>query len=213
MNDAFFFIEKSEICNFADGNTLYSCDINLLRIKENLAFDMKNILFWFRTNSLKANAGKFQFMILNRKNHRRQRMVINSIIVKESNEVILLRITIDNKLVFKRHMNNLCKTVQYKLDALTCIRKYLTLDKAILTNSQFNYAPLIWMFCRKALYHKIEKIHHRTLTVNYESEESYENLLESSSISAHQRHLRFFVTEIYKSATQINPKFMWPYFN
>ena len=63
----FFFIEKSEICNFADDNTLYSCDRNSLRIKENLTFDMKNILLWFRANSLKANAGKFQFMILNRK--------------------------------------------------------------------------------------------------------------------------------------------------
>ena len=77
INDVFFFIEKSAICNFADGNTLYSCDRNLLHIEENLTFDMKNILFWFRTNSLKANAGKFQFMI----NHRRQRTVINSITV------------------------------------------------------------------------------------------------------------------------------------
>ena len=67
INAIFFFIEKSEICNFADDNTLYSCDRNLLRIKENVTFDMKNILLWFRTNSLKANAGKFQFMILNRK--------------------------------------------------------------------------------------------------------------------------------------------------
>ena len=143
-----------------------------MRIKENLLFDTKNILFWFRTNSLKANAGKFQFMILNRKNHRRQRMVINSITVKESNEVILLGITIDNKLVFKKHIENLCRTVQYKLHALTRIRKYLTLDKAVLLgntfiNSQFNCAPLIWMFCRKTLYYKIEKIHHITLRVIY----------------------------------------------
>ena len=93
-------LKKSEICNFADDNALYSCDRNLLRIKENLTFDMKNILLWFRTNSFKANAGKFQFMIINRKNHRRQRMVIDSITVKESNEAILLGITIDNKLVF-----------------------------------------------------------------------------------------------------------------
>ena len=78
INDIFF-IEKSEICNFADDYTLYSCDRNFLRIKENLIFDMKNILFWFRTNSLKANAGKFQFKILNRKNRRRQRMAINFI--------------------------------------------------------------------------------------------------------------------------------------
>ena len=63
---------------------------------------MKNILLWFRTNSLKANAGKFQFVILNqKKNHRKQRMVINSIFVKEKNEVILLGITIDNKRFLK----------------------------------------------------------------------------------------------------------------
>ena len=159
---------------------------------------MKIILLWFRTNSLKANAGKFQFMILNRKNHRRQQMVINSITIKESNEVILLGITIDNKLVFKKHIENLCRTAQYKLHALTRIRKYLTLDKAILfgntfTNSQFNYAPLIWMCSRKTLYHKIEKIHHRTLKVIYQSEESYENLLlESSSVSITIKTSAFF---------------------
>ena len=44
INDIFFSIEKSEICNFADDNTLYSCDRYLLRIKEDLTFDMKNIL-------------------------------------------------------------------------------------------------------------------------------------------------------------------------
>ena len=71
-------------------------------MKENLTVDMKNILLWFRINSLKANVGKFRLMILNRKNHRKQRMVINSITVKESNELILLGIAIDNKLVFKK---------------------------------------------------------------------------------------------------------------
>ena len=44
---------------------------------------------------------------------------------------------------------------------------------------------------------KIVKIHHRTLKVIYQSEESYQNLLlESSSISGHRRHLRFLVTKI-----------------
>ena len=33
------------------------------------------------------------------------------------------------------------------------------------------------MFCRKTLYHKIDKIHHRTLKVIHQSEESYENSL------------------------------------
>ena len=87
-------------------------------------------------------------------------MVINSI--TESNEVIILGITTDNKLVFKKYVENLCRTAQYKLHALTQIRKYFTLDKVILLgntfiNSQFNYAPEIWMSCRKTLYHNIEK--------------------------------------------------------
>ena len=42
-----------------------------------------------------------------------------------------------------------------------------------LKNSQFNYAPLIWIICRKTLYHEIEKIHHKTLKVIYKSEETF----------------------------------------
>ena len=44
INNIFFFIEKLEIYNFAGDNTLYSCDRNLLCIKENLLFDMKNLI-------------------------------------------------------------------------------------------------------------------------------------------------------------------------
>ena len=69
------------------------------------------------------------------------------------------------------------------------------------------------MFCRKTLYSKIEKIHHRTLKVVYGVDDSYNNLLlSSSSVSIHQKHLRVFVTEIFKSIPQINPEFMWSFF-
>ena len=53
--------------------------------------------------------------------------------------------------------------IQYKLHALRHIRKFLAIEKPrILGNafidSQFNYAPLLWMFCRTTLYSKIRKI-------------------------------------------------------
>ena len=68
------------------------------------------------------------------------------------------------------------------------------------------------MFCRKL--YKIEKNHHRTLRAIYQYEEFYESfLLKSSSVSVHQKHLHFLVTEIYKSTTQINPEFTWFYFS
>ena len=64
IKDIFFFVEKSEICNFDDDITAYSCRKDLAKIKEDLICTMKNLLKWFMLNSLKANPGKFQLMIL-----------------------------------------------------------------------------------------------------------------------------------------------------
>ena len=106
-----------------------------------------------------------------------------------------MAVTIDKNLTFKKHVDNLVRKAQYKLQALRRIRKFLTIEKVkILGNafidSQFNYAPLIGMFCRKTMYSKIEKIHHRTLKMVYGIDDSYKNLLLSTnSVSIHQRRL------------------------
>ena len=69
------------------------------------------------------------------------------------------------------------------------------------------------MFCGKTFYLKIEKIHHRALKMIYGTDDSYKNfLLSSNSVSIHQRHLWFLVTEIFKNISQINPEFMWSFF-
>ena len=90
----------------------------------------------------------------------------------------LLELIKDNKLCFERHIAKLCQTASYKLHALRRIRKNLTLERArvlvnILLVSQFNYAYLIWMFCKTIIYFQMQKIHHKTLTVTYQSDESY----------------------------------------
>ena len=50
--------------------------------------------------------------------------------MKESNKVELLGITIEKALNFKKHIENFCRTAQYKLHALRRISQYLTLDKS-----------------------------------------------------------------------------------
>ena len=44
INDIFFFVKKSKICNFADDNTVYSCGKVLPKIEEDLICTMKCIL-------------------------------------------------------------------------------------------------------------------------------------------------------------------------
>ena len=81
INDIFVVVEKSEIWNFAD-NTLHSHGSNLPLILSNLEHDMRNLLYWFKMNALKANPGKFQFMILGKKNCLKYSPKIGSITTK-----------------------------------------------------------------------------------------------------------------------------------
>ena len=163
INDLFLFIERTNICNFADDNTVYSCQNDLKTILEDLRYDMVTLLRWFKENSMKVNPKKFQFMILGKTPRQRIILNINQIKVDKSQKVVLLGLTIDNRLTFKDHVDMLCSTANYKLHALRRIRKYLTAEKTKLLynafiNSQFNYASVIWMFCRKKDYLKLEKI-------------------------------------------------------
>ena len=115
--------------------------------------------------------------------------------VQSSDDVTLLNIMIDTNSTFKKNIDNLVRKAQCKRHALRRIRTFLTIEKAkivgnIFIKSQFNYAPPIWLFCRKNLYSKIEKNHHRALKVIYGVDDSYNNLLTSSNfLSIHQRHL------------------------
>ena len=159
INDLFLFLERTNICNFADDNTIYRCDSVLEIILEDLQHDMKILLNWFKINSMKPNPKKFQFMILGKGSRLPVILNINNIKIRESQKVILLGLTIDNCLTFKDHIDTLCRNASYKLHDLRRIRKYLTPDKAkvlynAFMNSQFSYASIIWMFCRKMDYLK-----------------------------------------------------------
>ena len=137
INDLFLFIERTNICNFADDNTIYSCQNDLKTILKDLRYDMVDLLRWFKENSMKANPKKFQFMILGKMSRQPITLNINQIKVKESQKVLLLGLTIDNQLTFKDHVDMICSTANYKLHALRRIRKYLTPVKARLLYNAF----------------------------------------------------------------------------
>ena len=73
---------------------------------------------------MKANPDKFQFIILgNTDSHTLQIGDITTISVPS---VTLLGITVDSKLKFKEHINNVNKKAHYKLYTLRRLRKFLT---------------------------------------------------------------------------------------
>ena len=120
----------------------------------------------------KANPGKFHLMILVDKTCYEHILKINLTCNQFSADVTLLGVIIGKSLSFKKQIQNLdCKT-QYNFHPLQRIRKCLTVEKTkALSNafidSQFNYALLIQMFCRKAFYYKLEKTHHKITATFY----------------------------------------------
>ena len=58
---------------------------------------------WFKINSSKVNPGKFQFMVIGNKDQRYFNIHIYSVKIKNSNEVTLLGIKIDQILLLNTH--------------------------------------------------------------------------------------------------------------
>ena len=76
--------------------------------------------------------------------------------------------------------------------------------------SAFNYCPIVWMFCSKALNNMINRTHKRALRITYNlHNETFENLLETSkSQSIHSRNIVYLLTEVFKTFNNENPKFL-----
>ena len=75
--------------------------------------------------------------------------------------------------------------------------------------SQFSYCPLIWMFHSRAMEHRINRIHERTLRLIYPNQHQliFKELLEKNkTVSIYQRNLKTLATEIHKAKNKISPE-------
>ena len=93
---------------------------------------------------------------------------IGKLCIKNSSCEKMLDINFDYKLKFTNHIEKICKKASRKLNALARIALYMGIRKRrTLMNtffkSQFNYCPLIWMYCNRSLNNKIDQLHERSL--------------------------------------------------
>ena len=82
--------------------------IIIVRILHNLNFILGHIINWFKVDSLKSNPGKFQFMILGTNTDIKVNLFLDGNKIQQSQEVVLLGITIDDKVSLKAHIENIC---------------------------------------------------------------------------------------------------------
>ena len=95
--------------------------------------------------------------------------------IKNSNKVEILGITLDRNMNFHTHIKNIYRKSGQKLSALLRISPYLDQSKKVLLyksmiKSQFNYSPLVWLFCSRQSNNLINKVHGRGLRITYRDE-------------------------------------------
>ena len=134
------------------------------------------IVKWFSDNFLKLNDEKCHLMVFGDKNTKTTIKIGNSEI-KESDCEKLLRITFDNKLNFKKHLEDLCRKANQKIHALARLSNYIDPVKSeILMNtfisSQFNYCPRVWMFNERASNAKLNRTFEKALRLVCKGSES-----------------------------------------
>ena len=218
INDLFFVVENSEICNYADDNSLLVSDSSIDMIISQLESDINILERWFTNNGMLLNEDKCKFLIIEpSRTLRNESMKIKA--HNKTNEEVkkgkLLGITFDNNITMDEHIKNLCKQAGNKLYALARISHFLNERKRKLLMksfiiSQFNYCPIIWMYCHRKSNNLINRIHERALRIAYNDYVSdFASLLEKDdSITIHQRNIQALSLEIYKTMHDLNPSFM-----
>ena len=177
INDIFFFLDKTRIGNYADDNTTYGVEKDVIELLKILESDTCTVLNWFRCNEMKANQGKCHLIIadINHKNYDSKSFVYLEDAFLESEDIVkLLGILIDKELTFEDHVRSLLRKANQKFFALMRVSKYMSKDKLRILlksfiESQFNYCPLIWMCHSKKMHNRINKLHERALRVVYKT--------------------------------------------
>ena len=124
IDDLFYLLKDTDICNYADDTTVYVCDSLLENIQNLLEQDALKLSGWFFENYMKLNDDKCQLLVFGDKINNVLVTVCSSLI-KESIEEKLLGVTIDKDLSFKNYLDSLCKKASQKLYALARISKFL----------------------------------------------------------------------------------------
>ena len=121
LNDIFIFISKCNLCNYANGNTLFSTGKDLNRIRRNLEMELMILHQWFHENHMTLNPGKCHYMVIGSRDLSHEIMLNNNQITS-SNEEKLLGIFLDSKLNLQNHIGSLCRKAGQKISTLARLK-------------------------------------------------------------------------------------------
>ena len=120
-------------------------------------------LCWFVNNYMKLNTDKCD-LIVSAYKHEQVWAQVGGDKIWESVDAKLLGVTIDKESKFDRHVSKNCSKASRTLTVFGRMSKFLTFEKRksvfkAFVGSQFKHCPLIWMFHRRYMNNKINRLY------------------------------------------------------
>ena len=128
LRDLFFIMIHEGIANYANDNTLYISGKNIYEVVGFLEESSHVIFKWFSDNQLQANAGKCHVLLSTDEHVQINRGAAQ---IENSSSEKLLGVTIDAKLSFEKHIEQIYAKARAKLKALTRIAPFMNIKKKI----------------------------------------------------------------------------------
>ena len=121
INDLFLFVANSDVCNFADDNTLSIANLSIEEIITYLQNDILILQTWYNNNAMLLNETNCKFLIVESYKSKRNeaaKMKVHDQIIVENKEGKLFGITLGSNIMMNKHIQNICKQASNKLNAL-----------------------------------------------------------------------------------------------
>ena len=205
LDNIFYFVSKGDLYNYADDNCISVSHKDISVLSTQLENETQVMAKWFADNSMKANADKFQGIVLpGSRNNANVQVSLGGVDIAFVKKKDVLGVCIDGKLNFNEHVHRICSKASAQISAL---QRLTGLDyqsrKAIYTSfiaSNFNYCPLVWFFTSRGSINKIDKIQERALRfVLKDHTSSYNDLLLKSGFDSFRIYaVKSLMTELFK---------------
>ena len=167
MNDLNEVVENCKILSYADDTTLYFTSKNASNIQVAINQDINKLEKWFLENRMKLNESKTELMVVQPKNKDNScskiHIAMKNRIIPHSEKLKILGITINNKLKWDTHINDVIRACKYQLRAFRRSMRFLNLDeRKMLYNSciasRLAYGDIIWKETTEQLKYRLQVI-------------------------------------------------------
>ena len=182
LNDLLLTGFHSKLNSYADDTQIFNISDDISQLHMHLQADLTAANSWFCSNGLTVNPEKCTAMWLGRCRDSPS-FLIDSNVIRNTEEMKLLGVTLDKDLNFSTHVADIVRKVGNQIQVLQRHKNSIDVNTKIRLYNAYvlphlTYCSIIWHYCGQRNSEKLEKLNQRALRFIYnDCESTYEELI------------------------------------